>query len=147
MKKKRVYATASTIFLTLASIVSCHNAISADSMLPTANAGPDQVVKVGQYVILDGSGSSRGDGDTLIYRWTADSKNPSYVYVDGRSERPKAAFSAEGIYRFKLVVNDGLRDSDPDEVTVAATPRDRVSLKTLTLRLAYVTPLVCPVAK
>ena len=74
-------------------------------------------------------------------------EEPVLRFVDGRSERPKAAFSAEGIYRFKLVVNDGLRDSDPDEVTVAATPRDRVSLKTLTLRLAYVTPLVCPVAK
>lgn len=136
MKKKRAYANASITFLTLVSIVSCHNAISADSMLPTANAGPDQVVKVGQYVILDGSGSSRGDGDTLIYGWTADSNNPSYVYVDGRSERSKAAFSAEGIYRFKLVVNDGLRDSDPDEVTVTATPRDRVQFEDVNLEIS-----------
>ncbi|MBI4775893.1 MAG: hypothetical protein HY788_17255 [Deltaproteobacteria bacterium] len=36
---------------------------------PTAVAGPDQTVSVGQLVTLNGSGSSDPDGDALAYHW------------------------------------------------------------------------------
>ena len=37
---------------------------------PVADAGPDQVVFVGETAFLDGGGSTDADGDALTYRWS-----------------------------------------------------------------------------
>ena len=84
---------------------------------PVANAGPDQEVDPGAVVILDGSGSSDPEGDTLTYAWTqADSEDASLD--DPTAVRPSFTPTVAGTYVFTLVVNDGTSDSAPDSVTV-----------------------------
>lgn len=88
---------------------------------PTANAGADQSVGVGDAVVLDGVGSSDPDGNPLGLTW-------SFVSVPGGSAAAlqqggtQAGFVADvaGQYVVRLVVNDGLADSAPDTVTVTA---------------------------
>src|SRR5438270_14048861 len=44
--------------------------VSTMNTPPVANAGPDQTVKIGATVILNGSGSTDVDGNPLTYKWT-----------------------------------------------------------------------------
>src|SRR5262245_25324263 len=76
---------------------------------PMANAGPDQTVKVGQTVTLDGSGSTDEDGDPLSYQWSlvmrstgsqATLSNPTLVH-------PTVIMDRAGAYTVQLTLNDG----------------------------------------
>lgn len=144
MRNKMFYTIASALFFSAISFMSCHHVTQPDSRVPVANAGPNQVAKVGQYVILDGSGSTRGAGDTLIYKWTASETNPSYVYVDASNPKPTPGFSQTGKYTFKLVVNNGVIDSAPNDVVVTVSPRDEIVFNDpnleLSVRYALKTP-------
>ncbi|MBK7106242.1 MAG: leucine-rich repeat domain-containing protein [Ignavibacteriae bacterium] len=91
--------------------------------LPIAKAGEDDSVKVGQYVTLDGSQSKVGDGDVLYYDWIPDSTNPAEVRILWSEIQPNVAFSYPGTYKFSLVVNDGIADSEPDEVLIEVGER------------------------
>ena len=88
---------------------------------PTAHAGPDQTVAVGDTVTLDGSGTDP-EGDTLTYAWTAPSginlsssavARPTFTAPDRDAEDYTLTFS--------LVVNDGNSDSAPDTVVISVT--------------------------
>jgi RHS repeat-associated protein len=96
---------------------------AATNRPPTARAGSDQTVGVGDLVRLDGSASSDPDGDPLTYEWTlaqrpagsnATLSNPSAV-------QPGFVADVHGTYVTRLVVNDGAVDSGPDEVVVSTT--------------------------
>ncbi len=91
--------------------------------LPVANAGEDCKVKVGQYAILDGTQSKVGDGSKLTYHWSADSANPAIVMYLYFQPQIITGFAKEGTYKFYLVVNDSIADSEPDEVVVEVGPR------------------------
>ena len=96
--------------------------------LPVADAGVDQVVPTGDTVTLDGSGSSVGDGGTLMYSWsqtgggvdvTLDESNPSmptfiapYLTAD----------DSPLVLTFELIVNDGFEDSVANEVEIIVIP-------------------------
>ena len=89
---------------------------------PNADAGPDQTVRVGETVTLDGRGSSDVDGDLLTFSWsfiavpdgsTANLSNPTAV-------NPTFTADLVGTYVVSLVVNDGIVDSPLDTVTVTA---------------------------
>ena len=86
--------------------------------VPTANAGADQTVTVGDTVTLNGSGSSDPDGDPLTYEWSQ-VDGPAWVVLAGASTA-QARFEAPqaGLYRFRLIVHDGQVASAPDLRTV-----------------------------
>ena len=81
---------------------------------PTANAGQNQTVAVGDNCMadidLDGSMSSDPDGDELTYLWTWD--NGSATGTNPEIQLPL------GVHAITLTVNDGIVDSTPDIVEV-----------------------------
>ena len=92
--------------------------IATENSPPVADAGPDLQAFAGDTIILDGSGSSDVDGDTLSYAWSLLS-GPSTPDIDGANVAV-ASFVADvaGSYVAQLIVNDGTVDSQPDTSTI-----------------------------
>lgn len=88
--------------------------------LPTANTGVDQTVEniVGDVIVLDGSGSSDPDGDSLTYQWSLVSApgGSTAELSDTSLINPSFIADVAGTYALQLVVNDGQGDSLPDGV-------------------------------
>ena len=89
---------------------------------PLADAGEDQVVFVGNVVMLVGSGSSDPDADPLSYAWEIVVRpDDSDAKLAGPySASPTFVADAAGVYEVQLVVNDGISASDPSLVVVTA---------------------------
>ena len=94
--------------------------------LPVASAGPDQQVEMGKNIVLDGSGSSDADGDTLSYSWALMSRpsGSSAQLNDANSASPNFTPDVEGDFVFQLVVSDGQSVSIPDVVMIHDTARN-----------------------
>ncbi len=88
---------------------------------PTANAGPDQTVALGDIVTLAGGGSTDPDGDALTYVWSLSSKPEGSAAALSDPIAVTTTFTVDlsGEYMAELVVNDGACDSEPDTVTVS----------------------------
>lgn len=93
-----------------------------DNGAPTANAGPNQSVDVGDTVSLDGNGSSDPDGDRLSFSWTLASAPPgsSASLSNPASATPRFTADLAGTYSLSLTVSDGSSTSAPDTVNVTA---------------------------
>lgn len=87
---------------------------------PLANAGPDQTVKVGDTVTLDGSASSDADSDPLTYTWSFFSlpAGTSATLSDIHAVKPSFVVDKPGFYTVQLIVNDGTVDSAADFVNI-----------------------------
>ena len=91
--------------------------------LPTADAGPDRSVEVGEPLEFDASGST-DDAGVTGYEWT---------FGDGATAsglRRVHTYDAPGTYTVALTVTDAGENTDTDEVTVtveAATDPDATS--------------------
>ncbi len=88
---------------------------------PIADAGPDKSAYLGELVVFDGSGSSDPDGDLLSYTWHLVSKpDGSATELYGTDQiSPTLEVDVVGDYKIKLVVNDGVQDSEADYVLVS----------------------------
>jgi len=88
---------------------------------PIADAGPDQVAECvcntaqGTKVTLDGTNSRDPDRGPLTYIWTGPFvENP----VQGATPTITLEGGCPGEYVITLVVNDGMEDSEPNEVVI-----------------------------
>ena len=87
---------------------------------PDADAGNDQEVDEGVTVNLDGTGSNDPDDapDALTYQWTSIDGIPLNNPTTANPDFESPWFLADATYRFKLVVFDGDKYSDPDTVVI-----------------------------
>lgn len=93
---------------------------------PISDAGTDQYLDGIELVTLDGTGSSDRDPcDVLTYQWTQ-TYGPDIQLNDAASAQPAFMPEFEGEYRFQLVVNDGVENSEPDEVLIVVGNRPPV---------------------
>lgn len=92
---------------------------------PTANAGTDQSILLGQSVSLTGTGADEDPDDTLEYSWNLESAPGGSRVNVGDSTGEGLSFKPDqiGTYKLILTVSDS-KDSASDEVTVtvAAPP-------------------------
>jgi hypothetical protein len=87
---------------------------------PVANAGPDQTVRTGQLVTLNGAGSSDPNGDPLAYNWCLRGR------PQGSTATLKDFFSAQatftpdvpGSYVICLTVTDLFHVTSPPDIVV-----------------------------
>ena len=102
--------------------------ISTVNSRPVANAGADQVVVVGDTVLLDGSGSSDVDRDLLTYRWSLMSRplGSAAGLLQVETATPSFVPDIAGIYVTQLNVYDGSLESEPHtvKVTIEGLPLD-----------------------
>jgi hypothetical protein len=108
--------------------------ITATNDRPNADPGTDRPVLECDRFQLDGSGSSDPDGDKIALSWAIEAKPaPSKaVLSNSTSSRPNSLADAEGLYTFKLTVNDGTgapNAEDTAEVTITAVANPFCSVK------------------
>jgi chitinase len=96
---------------------------SVANAAPVANAGPDQNVKNGSVVTLDGSASSDANGDALTYQWTMDARPTGSTAALSSATIAKPAFVPDvaGNYVLSLIVSDGSLKSVADSVTITSS--------------------------
>ena len=91
------------------------------NQVPTADAGPAQTVTEGDFVTLDGSGSSDPEEQTLTYTWTVPSGSgitlSSPIAAKPTFDAPQVG-SDGGEYEFTLIVSDGVQDSAAASITI-----------------------------
>ena len=99
---------------------------SIPNQSPVANAGPDQNAVTGLPVTLDGSASGDPEGALISYLWSF-IRIPQYSSItdgslsDAIGAKPTFVPDVDGIYGLRLVVNDGISNSLPDEVQITAS--------------------------
>lgn len=92
---------------------------------PTANAGTDRTVEIGQDVSLDGSGSSDPEGGTLTFAWDQTEGNNTVTLTDETTDAPSfTAPDAADVLTFELTVTDpeGATATDTVDITVELPP-------------------------
>lgn len=87
---------------------------------PTADAGADREVTVGEQVMLNGSGSD-ADGDALTYAWSITSAPSGSTATIANATSASAQFTPDvsGDYTLTLQVSDGT-DTATDDVVITA---------------------------
>ncbi|MDP2635593.1 MULTISPECIES: PKD domain-containing protein [unclassified Pseudoalteromonas] len=94
-----------------------------ENHIPIADAGSDLTAQLGQVIHLNGTGSSDGDGDPLVPRWSISSKpkNSSASLADVNTLHPILVPDMPGDYVIQLIVNDGQYLSAADAVIISTT--------------------------
>jgi len=93
-----------------------------ENQKPVAGTGANQIVKIGDTVQLDGSGSYDNDGDTLEYNWSIKSQpvDSTATLSDSTVMKPSFEPDIAGEYIIEFVVNDGKVDSNTATMIVTA---------------------------
>lgn len=98
--------------------------VSFENVAPVADAGPNQTVRVGDAVSLDGSGSSDPNGDALTYEWSLFYRpvGSTADLDDLQAQMPELTPDVAGTYEAQLIVSDGVLNSVvPASVSIVAT--------------------------
>ena len=90
--------------------------------LPTANAGPNQIVSIGSTVILTGADSAAVNHEPLTYQWSMVSRPSESMatFTDPKIVAPRFVADKAGTYSIVLRVSDGKGDSLPSTVVINA---------------------------
>ena len=118
--------------------------VSTINSAPVARPGANRSVTLGDRVVMDGSGSTDVDGDTLSFAWSLLSRpaGSSAVLSSTTTVNPNFVADKPGNYVVQLIVNDGLVNSPAATVTIGtdnaaptanAGPDQTVALGTLVL--------------
>ncbi len=96
---------------------------------PVAEAGPDELVLIGEQALLDGSESFDPDGDPLTYLWSLlERPIGSTTEIAGADQyNPLITADKHGDYVIQLVVNDGICDSESDMLLITTENRPPVA--------------------
>lgn len=91
-----------------------------DNAPPVAAAAKASAGTLGLVATLDGSGSKASAGRSLSYAWMLQSKplGSQAVLADANGAKPSLLLDEQGDYVVRLVVNDGVKDSEPAYLTV-----------------------------
>ena len=94
--------------------------INIINIVPIADGGPDQSVRTGDKVMLNGSNSSDLDGNLLTFDWAFTSRpsGSTATLDDTTSMNPVFKTDIPGTYVISLTVNDGIVDSVSNMVTI-----------------------------
>ncbi|MFB6285735.1 MAG: S8 family serine peptidase [Candidatus Bipolaricaulia bacterium] len=105
----------------------CATTAEAPNSSPTADAGPDRTVAVGDTVQLDGSGSSDPEGAALSYEWTLTDRPQSSTAEIQRATTAQPSLQPDlpGTYVVRLTVTDPDGASATDTVQIQAQERSR----------------------
>ncbi|RMH57564.1 MAG: hypothetical protein D6679_06395, partial [Candidatus Hydrogenedentota bacterium] len=95
---------------------------------PVADAGPDSVIPNPDTIILDASGSSDTDGDTLSYLW-AQVSGPAVTGMNPTAVTTPAYLTTSGTYVFMVSIMDSL-DTAVDTVVVTVINVPPVAIAT-----------------
>ena len=114
----------------LESAVSDTVTISFNNIAPTAEAGDDQSIFVGDEALLDAGGSTDPNGDSLTYAWTFGSIPQSSQTTLTDADTAHAHFYADvpGTYDVRLTVSDGQAESLDTVQIQALETVDSISL-------------------
>jgi RHS repeat-associated protein len=114
--------------------VRVRNALGADTVAgvvaintrPLASIAGSNQVEVGAVLTLDGRGSSDADDDALQFAWRVLEAplGAEGAFVDASAPVGTVVPDVGGLYRFELIVGDGLVESAPVVRTVMATSAD-----------------------
>lgn len=96
---------------------------------PTANAGADQTVSLGDTVNLNASNSSDPNNDTLTYSWSLDvaPANSQSALTNTSSEQTSFEPDIAGQYTVGLIVNDGALNSSKDTVVITVNSNENTA--------------------
>ena len=96
--------------------------IGTDNLVPIAVAGNDQLVIIGDTVLLDGSMSTDPEDDLLTYEWTMSPPMDSLASLSGAETAfPFFVPDLEGLYELSLEVSDFIGPGPTDVVAITAT--------------------------
>ncbi len=96
--------------------------VAAVNDAPVANAGPDQSIREGTVVTLDGSASTDVEDANLAYSWTQVSGTPTVTLSDPAAVKPTFTAplvqAAGGLLTFQLKVTDSGNAESMDTVSI-----------------------------
>jgi len=93
-----------------------------DYIVPVADAGSNVSVTLpSNFTILDGSGSFDPEGQDLTYVWEQIYGPSTVDYNDITSSLPEISNLVEGVYKFRLTVDNGMYDSDDEVIVIVST--------------------------
>jgi hypothetical protein len=95
--------------------------ITTENLAPIANAGAGQTAHVGQFVVLDGSGSMDPDGDALTFSWSFSVRPAGSTATLDAATTTSPSFIPDrpGDYVVQLIVSDGVLPSAPATATIS----------------------------
>jgi len=107
----------------------CFEGACKTNEAPVAIAGKAVIVQVGTEVALDGGQSSDPEGLALTYSWGLNEVSPTdpeatsaAAIVDPAAGQTTFTPDVAGVFVLRLVVNDGMLDSLPEDFVIYADP-------------------------